>query len=300
MDKIDLRHMRVFLQLVRLGSVSKTAEEADISQQAVSGYLKRLRDIFPSELFLRHSSGLTPTDFALELAARFEQILAELDDVFRALPFDPAKDRREITIIANEYGQLAIIPKLFSAMRRQAPGLRLKVVDFDVKTYENLLSTGVADVLIGFADLIDDGLLKTSLKSEHYTCVVADDSHIPAGIKVVSDLSNYPHVEFSSGSGPLSHALELYLDKKRVRRDIVATLPCYTSLKAFLETNDVVAFVPRAIAATSQLRSIPLSIPVKGFDIVIAWHRRSNGNPLRKWITDVAVTALRDNTSASA
>jgi DNA-binding transcriptional LysR family regulator len=50
-ERIDVRHMRVLLHLVREKNVSRVAERLEISQQAVSNYLKRLREVFPYELF---------------------------------------------------------------------------------------------------------------------------------------------------------------------------------------------------------------------------------------------------------
>ena len=72
-EKIDIRHMRVLLHLVREKNVSRVAERLEISQQAVSNYLKRMREVFPNELFLRQSAGLQPTDYAYDLAAKFEK-----------------------------------------------------------------------------------------------------------------------------------------------------------------------------------------------------------------------------------
>ena len=79
MEKIDIRQMRVLVLLVRYKSVSRVAELLEISQQGVSSHLKKLRDLFPAELFIRQSAGLQPTDYACDLAARFEQILADID-----------------------------------------------------------------------------------------------------------------------------------------------------------------------------------------------------------------------------
>ncbi|MFM5227410.1 LysR family transcriptional regulator [Aeromonas veronii] len=67
MEKIDIRQMRVLVLLVRYKSVSRVAELLEISQQGVSSHLKKLRDLFPAELFIRQSAGLQPTDYACEL-----------------------------------------------------------------------------------------------------------------------------------------------------------------------------------------------------------------------------------------
>ena len=104
--------MRVLLHLVREKNVSRVAERLEISQQAVSNCLKRMREVFPYELFLRQSAGLQPTDYAYELAAKFEKIIEEVDGIFNSFPFDPVTSDYVFRVIANEYAQLSIIPSL--------------------------------------------------------------------------------------------------------------------------------------------------------------------------------------------
>jgi DNA-binding transcriptional LysR family regulator len=289
MDKVDLKQMRIFLLLVREENVSKVADEVGLSQQAVSSHLKKLREAFPHELFLRQSSGLKPTDFALELATKFSQILADVDDVFNEVPFEPCSAQRVATIIANEYAQLVLIPKLFGEIQRSAPGVRLRVVDFDVKSHEVSLAKANADLVLGFSEYVDDGLIKLPIKSELYSCVVGRNSKIYSSIKDVSDLANFPHVDFASGAGHLPHSVDFFLKQKNVMREVVATLPCYTSLGTFFDTNDVVAFVPSAIAVSSQLKTISFDTEPQKFEVVAGWHRRSHGNSFRKWLTGIAV-----------
>ncbi|MGL5390387.1 MAG: LysR family transcriptional regulator, partial [Shewanella sp.] len=150
MEKVDVRQMRIFLHLVQEKNVSRVAEMLDISQQAVSGQLKKLREAFPSELFLRQSSGLQPTDYAYEVAGKFEKILADIDEIFVTQPFDPATSRQTFRVIANEYAQLAIIPHVIEQIRGKAPNIKIEVMDFNPELHLSVLANGDADFAIGF------------------------------------------------------------------------------------------------------------------------------------------------------
>jgi hypothetical protein len=143
--------------------------------------------------------------------------------------------------------------------------------------------------VLGFSEYVDDGLIKLPIKSELYSCVVGRNSKIYSSIKDVSDLANFPHVDFASGAGHLPHSVDFFLKQKNVMREVVATLPCYTSLGTFFDTNDVVAFVPSAIAVSSQLKTISFDTEPQKFEVVAGWHRRSHGNSFRKWLTGIAV-----------
>ncbi|AMS33896.1 NodD transcription activator [Betaproteobacteria bacterium UKL13-2] len=287
MEKIDIRHMRVLLHLVREKNVSRVAERLEISQQAVSNYLKRMREVFPNELFLRQSAGLQPTDYAYDLAAKFEKIVEEIDGIFNSFPFDPATSEYAFRVIANEYAQLSIIPSLSLLMRERAPGVKLEVIDFNPDQHVKTLAQGEADLVIGFSDYVDPGLVRNRLRSDHYCCVARQGSLLPRQIQVLADVSLHPHVDFASGVGNLGSRVDDFLSARDVSRTVIATLPCYTSLQAFMHVNDTVAFVPSAIAATGGFQVIDLDMSSLNFNLVVGWHRRASGSASRDWLVQV-------------
>jgi DNA-binding transcriptional LysR family regulator len=286
-EKIDIRHMRVLLHLVREKNVSRVAERLEISQQAVSNYLKRMREVFPNELFLRQSAGLQPTDYAYDLAAKFEKIVEEIDGIFNSFPFDPATSEYVFRVIANEYAQLSIIPSLSLLMRERAPGVKLEVIDFNPDQHVKTLAQGEADLVIGFSDYVDPGLVRNRLRSDHYCCVARQGSLLPRQIQVLADVSLHPHVDFASGVGNLGSRVDDFLSARDVSRTVIATLPCYTSLQAFMHVNDTLAFVPSAIAATGGFQVIDLDMSSLNFNLVVGWHRRASGSASRDWLVQV-------------
>ncbi|MFM5396900.1 LysR family transcriptional regulator [Aeromonas veronii] len=283
MEKIDIRQMRVLVLLVRYKSVSRVAELLEISQQGVSSHLKKLRDLFPAELFIRQSAGLQPTDYACELAARFEQILADIDGVFVAAPFDPASSQRTFRVMANEYAQLAIIPRLASVLRSQAPFIRLDVVDFQAENHLDALASGETDLVIGFDAYIDPGLLRATLRRDHYCCVLRQDSRYLPDNAQPQDMAAIPFVQFANSVGNF----EGQMSPQQVARSAVATLPCYTSLQAFMSVNDVAACIPSAIAALGDFRVLALAGAPQPFEVVVGRHRKSQGNLAIEWLAEV-------------
>ncbi|MFJ2991656.1 LysR family transcriptional regulator [Pandoraea sp. NPDC087047] len=292
MEGIDVKHMRIFLLLVREKSASRVAFESGMSQQAISGYLKRLRDALPHEIFLRHSSGLEPTDFALDVARKFERILAEMDGVFQAEVFDPAALDRCVGIIANEYAQLSMLPKFVARIREVAPRVRLKVMDFDRSNHAEQLARGDAEIAIGFSTFLDASLMRASLVDEHYCCVVGERSTIPAQLRRVGDVGKFARVDFAEGVSHSGDAVSRFLAAHDVLHPPVGTLACYTSLRPFLDFNDALAFVPSAIATACQLPEIDFGGKPEGFTAAVAWHRRSTGNPLGIWLREVLLACL--------
>ncbi|VVE50565.1 NodD transcription activator-like protein [Pandoraea commovens] len=294
MHSIDLKHMRVFLRLVRERSASRVAAEMGMSQQAISGYLKRLRDALPHEIFVRHSTGIEPTDFALDIARKFERILSDVDDVVLA-DFDPAALERSVGIVANEYAQLSILPRFIAKVREAAPKVSVRVMDFYRETHAEQLERGDADIAVGFAKFFDDSLARVSLAEERYCCVVGEQSGIVRGLRNLSDVAMFPRVDFTDSASYSHDAVSQFLAAHDALIPPVATLACYTSLKPFLEFNDVVAFVPSAIADAFQLTKLQLDSMPETFTTAVGWHRKRSGNPLGIWLRGMLKEALEDS-----
>ncbi|ERK05200.1 transcriptional regulator, LysR family [Serratia fonticola AU-AP2C] len=294
MDSIDIKHMRVFLLLVREKNVSKVAHRIGISQQAISAYLKRLRSFFPSELFLRKNVGLEATDYAIELAEKFEKIIADVDNLLLQRPFDPHDSNIQFSVMANEYAQLTIIPELLREIHKEAPKISINVTDFNFKTHAETLANGDADLVIGFADHIDAALVRQKLRREYYCCVVRQNSEIPNMIASSKPIYSLPVVEFSPSTVNIEDIASNFFEESRIKNSVIATLPCYTTLSAFMSYNDVIAFIPSAIGALGNFRELRQGTNVAQFDVAAAWHRKRKGNPQRKWLTDKLLTLVEN------
>lgn len=286
-DEVELKQMRIFVHLVKERSVSRVADLMGISQQAVSSHLKKIRGIFPYELFIRQSSGLLPTDYAYDLAAKFERVLADINSIFVTERFEPETSNKEFKIIANEYSQLSIIPNLSRLVRNNAPSVKLLIMDFNVDTHYSELTHGNADLVIGFDHYIDEALLRNKLRSDFYTCVIGRNSTYLNKISSLQDIVTLPQVQFANNIGNLGYAVNSFLEKQKIGKNIIATLPCYTSLHAFLDANDVFAFIPSGIASIGNFQILDLEIPSINFNVTVGKHRRSMGNPAIEWMLNM-------------
>jgi len=285
-DRIEIKHMRVFMHLMKEKNASRVGLNVGLSQQAISEYLKKLREEYNDVLFLRNGNGLTPTDFAFDLASKFERILTEVDKLNLDTTYDLKSLKREYTIIANEHAQQAIIPLLVSTVVAAAPNVSFKILDFYPQHYKEMLLSGEADLLIGFKAFIDQGLNQIELKQDHYACAVGNRSNLINQIHQLKDLEKFPHVAVSNRKDQLNDTVDSFLKKHDISRRVIAVLPCYTSLQRFLDANDVITFLPSALAAGANLRLLELDDQPESFDIVAAWHGRSSHNQFHKWMIE--------------
>lgn len=62
--KFDFNLVRIFCTLYETGSLTKTAEILEISQPAISHSLKKLRNLYNDQLFIRTDGRMLPTSLA--------------------------------------------------------------------------------------------------------------------------------------------------------------------------------------------------------------------------------------------
>jgi LysR family transcriptional regulator, regulator for genes of the gallate degradation pathway len=76
--RVNLRHMHVFREVARLGSVSAAARAVHVSQPAVTQAIAGLERLFGSPLFVRSSTGMALTRAGEACRMRIERLFAQL------------------------------------------------------------------------------------------------------------------------------------------------------------------------------------------------------------------------------
>ena len=85
--RVDLNLLVYLDVLLRECSVTRAAEQLNITQPAMSNGLRRLRDLFDDPLLIRTSEGMRPTARALELQPQLREVLSKLEVVVQSSSF---------------------------------------------------------------------------------------------------------------------------------------------------------------------------------------------------------------------
>ena len=148
--RLDLTVLLVFLGLLRHRKATEVASDLGLTPSGVSQALKRLRDIFGDELFLRQPHGLEPTSVALSLVA---PITAAVDSLREALggtqPFVPDAAKGVVRLAAQDAVQASIVPALVRILSDEAPGLTLSVLPTARRAALDALTAGEVDLAVG-------------------------------------------------------------------------------------------------------------------------------------------------------
>lgn len=78
-SRLKMRHLILLLQIQRLGSLTRVAQQMSTSQPAVTHALNELESLFGGPLFLRAARGMTPTPLGEVALRRAAAMLRDLD-----------------------------------------------------------------------------------------------------------------------------------------------------------------------------------------------------------------------------
>lgn len=286
--RLDLTLLLVFLGLLRHRKALDVATELGLTQSAISQSLKRLRDIFGDELFLRRPHGMEPTATALALEA---PVACAVDALRGALggarSFDAATGTGLVRIAALDAEQAVLIPPLAARLRQLAPGLTLSVLPLGRGAAMDALAEGRADLALGFVWDLPETISGEPVYEESFL-VAGRPEALPKAPQIgIDDYCAADHVLISPG-GDLRGVVDDQLAAMGRIRRVILGLPAFLpALAAAAETAALVtlpARVARAFAAGFGLVTAEPPIPVRRFPVSVFWHRRNDTDPRTIWI----------------
>ena len=286
--KLDGTLLLVFEAAMDSGKLTMAANRLGLTQSAVSHALKRLREIFGDELFIRTTHGVRPTERALALRAPLKEALRLISGAIKAQSFDPARDPRVFRIAAPDYETSIFAPLLTEAARGTAgpqfvfrPLVRRHAIEG--------LKSGDVELLIGYTWDKDNDCESEKLYDEDYL-VVARRGHPILNISLtLARYTSVGHV-LVSPDGSLTGVVDGVLAKEGKSRRVVVAVPYFLSALATVARSDLIATLPRRLAhchaAQYGLETMAPPVDIRRFPVSMLWSRRSNADPALTWLRD--------------
>lgn len=278
----------VFLGLLRHRKALDVAAELGLTQSAISQSLKRLRDIFGDDLFLRRPHGMEPTATALALEG---PVAAAVDALRNALgsarAFDPATATGLVRVAALDAEQAVLIPPLAAKLRNLAPGLTLSVLPLGRGAAMEALSEGRADLVLGYVCDLPDAISGESLYQESFLVAGRPDV-LPLAPWI--DLDAYcaaDHVLISP-AGDLRGVVDDQLQAMGRGRRVILGLPAFLPALAAVAASGALVTLPARVAEAfapgfGLVTAVP-PLAVRTFPVSVFWHRRNENDPRTVWI----------------
>ena len=294
-SSINLNLLVALDALLRERSVTRAARRVGVTQPAMSNSLAQLRRLFDDPLFRRQPHGLEPTPRSLALAPLVGQGLAALERALTAPSFEPRTSERRFVLLTSDYVELVLLPPLLTELAKVAPGVRLEVRPYGLHTVPGELSTGDAELMIGFYDELPPRHADALLFEEEYVCIVRK-GHPRVGRKLTLEryleLGHVLVSQRSDSPGSVDRALA----KQGRRRHVALRVSHFLIVPVLVARTDLVAALSRRAAEPFEhalgLRLLPPPLALPRSRIRQAWHEQCDGDPghrfLRETIARVA------------
>ena len=290
---LDLNLLKALDALLDECNVTRAASRLGVTQPAMSGMLTRLRENFGDPLFVRAKHGIVPTQRALELSAPLKQVISQIGALLQPPSFDPLTANITFTIAATDYALRAVALPFLSALKQQAPHIRIALVPVDDKQVQLQLERGDIDLALLTPESTPPDLHAKNLFDEHYVCVLRQGHPAMQGRKqlTVSQLCELDHALVSYTGGGFRGVTDEALEKLGQQRQVSLSVKSFIILPEILRASDMVAILPsRLVAGMDDLMVFDPPIEVPGFTKVAAWHERTHRDVAHRWLRELLFT----------
>lgn len=285
---IDLNLLVVLDVLLDERSVSRAARRLNLSQPAVSGALKRLRESFNDPLFVRSQQGIRPTPQALDLIGPVKAVLQDIDTILSLAQFVPDAAESVFTIAATDYAQTTFLAPLIRLVHREAPNIRFSVVSTDISRMAGQFDRQEIDFAITVPEMAPSNVHVMDLFDDRYVCAVSPD-HPATGTKLsLEEFCTLDHVLVAPSSDGFFGPTDDALAKLGRARRVSVSVPNFLSLPSILANSDFIAVAPERVLKpfAESLYIFPAPLPLPDFKVIALWHELSNRSPAHTWLRE--------------
>ncbi|MGY2276563.1 LysR family transcriptional regulator [Pseudomonas monsensis] len=281
---VDLNLLKVFEALHEESSASRAALRLGVTQSAVSAALRRLREVYGDQLFVRTGRGLAPTLKADQLKPVVSEALNKCRQSLAMI--DPTTEHyegRSVTIGLSDDFEIAYGRRLIEEIAHSAPKLRLIFRQTHSQIVARALMERHFDLAItagGFAERL---LSRQVLGEGGYACLVDPASLVPGQPQM--DLEAFvarEHLLVSSGG--FIGITDEGLAALGLSRRVCASTTHFAALPYLLTGSQAVATIPahaaRSIAALSELSVLPCPLALPRYPIELGWRTNAQTDPV--------------------
>ena len=147
--RIKFRHLRCFLAVARIGSVSAAADSLALSQPAVTKTLKELETLLGSRLLTRNRSGARLTVHGEAFLPRAAACLVELERAVESVSKVSSEIDWRVHVGAMPSVEAGLLPEAIKLLQHDGPGASVKVVAGQIRQLLDLLRADELDLVVG-------------------------------------------------------------------------------------------------------------------------------------------------------
>lgn len=270
---MNLRTLRVFVEVVRQGGFSQAAEVVSLTQSSVSKAVRTLEDELGTPLLNRigHKSELTAAGEiafrrALVLLAERNDLIAEINDL---------RDLKGGTLRIGlpPVGCGVLFAQMFATYRSRYPRVNIELMEHGSKKLRECLEAGEVD-LAALLIPIDETFAYQQVRNEPLVAVLPGAHSLSRRKRInFSDLADSPFILFEEGFA-LNALIMAACDRRGIVPRVTARSGQIDFIADLVAAGLGVAFLPRMLAQKHKhagIALVPLQEPDTDWNIALAW-----------------------------
>lgn len=183
---MDLRQLKYFVAVGKLGNVTRAAEQCYVAQPAISVAIQNLEEELGVQLFERRHKRVSLTSIGRVYLQRVEDILKRVDNSVKEMADYRNLERGIIRIGISTMLGAILFPYILRKFHDEHPSIELEVVEEGALTLTTLLEKGELDL----------GIMVISEGSPQLTMVPLMKSEILACFSAEHSLRKYERISF--------------------------------------------------------------------------------------------------------
>jgi DNA-binding transcriptional LysR family regulator len=290
---MNLQQLETFLEIARLGSVSKAAEHLNATQSAVSMRLTDLERELGVALVDRRHRPYRLTAKGRDLAGHAEEVVALTRQIHRSIG-DPARLSGSVRVGVAEHIALTWLPDMVAALNQRHPEA---VVELEIGLLDEMMQqirTGDIDVLLTASlDPPDPAFAYRPLGNVTFAWMASPGLGVPDAPLSPADLAQWPLITMTRSS-VLHRLMENWFGVGGVRPKRINACNSLSVCAGLTRAGLGVGLLPRAYRAADgddtglvELSVVPAIAPTPFY----AMHAAFSAPPLAGIAADLAVSA---------
>ena len=289
---LEMRLLMAFNALLEERNVTRAAQRLGLTQQALSGNLSKLRDIFDDPLFVRARYGVTPTPRAEELGDGVRDILARSEQLLIRKEFDPQSAEATLRVSTLANVQRTVIIPFAARLLEKAPSVRIAVVRFEVEELTEKMNQRGIDLALTVPALAPQDLPSRKMFNSTWVCALRRDHPFKGKRMSMKSFLAQRHIVVSPTDLSFQGSADEALAKAGQRRKVVLSVPDFLICCETLLATDLAAIVPKDVAALygDSLRCFPVPFEIPKTHLIAVWPKHLDSDPLHKWVREELVS----------
>jgi len=260
-DKLTLRQMEIFLNVVKEGHLTNVAKSMGLSQSAISMAIKELEKILGNPLFDRINKKLILNEMGRAFEKEISPIIKKINDI--EYEFKNTVNKGMVRLGASTTIVDYLMPPIICSYMNNYPDVKVALKEGNTKTIVNLIKEGNLDV--GFIEGIvnDADIIKEIVGVDELVVVTTDTELLKECF--IDTIQERKWVLREEGSGTREVFLD-YVKDKVDHINIFLELGHTESIKSLLVNHQCLACISK-IAVKNEIENGKLiRVPLKNFE----------------------------------